>query len=92
MTAEDINSANIQQFDFRSNLKKSRTNENLADLKFDSDHSNELEMDPELASKLANIRNKVDPPTVESEDGGEDSVFVSRETELPEPTTIELLE
>ena len=54
MTAEDIQGGSIQQFDFRSNLKKSKTNENLADLRFDAEPENqqEVQIDPELQEKL----------------------------------------
>ena len=54
MTAEDIQGGSIQQFDFRSNLKKSKTNENLADLRFDAEPEiqQEVQIDPELQEKL----------------------------------------
>ena len=55
----------MQQFDFRSNLKKSKTNENLADLKFDSDHENDIIVDPELEQKLKMIRAKIEPGSLE---------------------------
>ena len=53
MTAEDIQGGSIQQFDFRSNLKKSKTNENLSDLRFDEPEvQQEVQIDPELQEKL----------------------------------------
>ena len=73
LTAEDLTQANIQQFDFRSNLKKSKTNENLAELKFDSDSADErpMELDSELDAKLKRMRATIEEPfpgTHESDD------------------------
>ena len=68
MTAEDIQGGSIQQFDFRSNLKKSKTNENLSDLRFDEPEvQQEVEIDPELQEKLnKRLLKSSDEPEVDS--------------------------
>ena len=65
MTAEDIQGGSIQQFDFRSNLKKSKTNENLSDLRFDEPEvQQEVQIDPELQEKLnKRLQKSSDEPT-----------------------------
>ena len=77
LTAEDLNSHTVQQFDFRSNLKRSKTNENLSDLKFENSDSEKELIDPELDAKLKNIRQKIEPPSLEEASNETDSVFTS---------------
>ena len=95
LTAEDLNSHTVQQFDFRSNLKRSKTNENLSDLKFENSDSEKELIDPELDAKLKNIRQKIEPPSLEEASVETDSVFTtvtSVPDEIPENnTTLDLI-
>ena len=51
LTAEDIKDEEVRQFDFRSNLKKSKTNENLTEISSEPEET-APQIDPELKQKL----------------------------------------
>jgi len=53
VTADDLKTNEIRQFDFRSNLKKSRTSENLAEMLDEDGYEFETCVTSELEEKLA---------------------------------------
>ena len=88
MTAEDIQGGSIQQFDFRSNLKKSKTNENLSDLRFDEPEvQQEVQIDPELQEKLnKRLQKSSDEPHLTEKDSFARPVEIETSL-LPEMTS-----
>ena len=89
VTADDLKANEIQQFDFRSNLKKSKTSENLTDMCDEDEFEFKTCLTSELEEKLSRRLLKsetVDETTYETATEGEpaNGVCVGEENRLGE--------